>query len=105
MVIDLSVACGTAEMARSRGPICRRDEPEQPNEIQTCRWIPSYASLAFGMDARPVARNFQFQPAAPERLRRDQLVRSSVPRALTVEWNAMLVLVAKRVAALGMIVM
>ena len=104
-MIALSVVCGTAEMARWRGPICRRDEPEQPNEIQTARSIPSYASLAFGMDVRPVARNFQFQQAAPERLRRGPLGWSSVPLAPTVKWNAMLILVAKGIAARGTIVM
>ena len=104
IMIDLSVACGTAGMARSRGPIYRRDEPGQPNETLTVRWIPSYASLGFGMDGRRVARNFQFPQAARGRLRHDPPVWSSVLSASIVEWNAMLVLVPKRIAMLGTIV-
>ena len=62
---------GLAGVAPFPGPICRSDELEPPSVIQAFRWIPNCAALAFGMDARHVARSCQFQPAVPDQLRRD----------------------------------
>lgn len=69
--IARSAAHGREGMARFPTLLCRKDGPEQPSEVQAFRLIENCAALAFGMDARHVANNFQFQPAVPERLRRD----------------------------------
>lgn len=75
-------AIGTAPSARSRpagmrrcpGLTYRRDAPELRNGGLVFHLIPNCGTLAFGMDANRVARNFQFRPAAPGQLRRDLLV-------------------------------
>ena len=74
MEIAPSAGPGRAGMGRYPTLLCRREGPEPRNGIQRFRWILNCGALAFGMDAKHAVRNFQFQPAAPERLRRDLLV-------------------------------
>lgn len=103
MEIALTAGSGPAGMARSPSRTCRRDGPEQPSGIQTVRLIGNCETRAFGMDARLVGRNFQFQPAAPEGLIIDLLVSSNVPPARSVKLTVMLILVAMVIRVIGAI--
>lgn len=71
--IARTVAPGREGIARFPILIFRRDGPEPPSATPAFRLVANCGTLAFGMDARHGARNFQFQLEARERLRRDPL--------------------------------
>jgi hypothetical protein len=96
MEIARTVAPGHEGIARFPILICRIDGPEQPSVRQAFRSMANCVGLAFGMDARHVARKFQFQLEVREGLRRDLLEWSSVPAASIVKAIATVIHETKR---------
>ena len=99
--IDLIVAPWPDGIPPSLILPCRKDGLEQPSETPAFRLTGNCVALAFGTDARRIARNLPFQPAAPAALRRGLQVWSSVPPESTVRENATVALVQIVTGAIG----